>query len=64
MTLDDKLVFDLQCWDDVSRDAKDLISKLLIKDPKHRISLQTAMNHPWFSKARAKYENVTGGAAV
>ena len=49
MTLDDKLVFDLQCWDDVSRDAKDLISKLLIKDPAKRISLQTAMNHPWFS---------------
>ena len=57
MTLDDKLVFDLQCWDDVSSNAKDLITKLLIKDPKHRITLDAAMNHPWFNQARAKYEN-------
>lgn len=34
MTLDDKLVFDLSCWDDVSASAKDLVKKLLIKDPK------------------------------
>lgn len=34
MTLDDKLVFDLACWDDVSASAKDLVKKLLIKDPK------------------------------
>lgn len=34
MTLDDKLVFDLSCWDDVSASAKDLVTKLLTKDPK------------------------------
>ena len=32
MTLEDKLVFDLPVWDDVSNQAKDLVKKLLIKD--------------------------------
>ena len=48
MTLHDKLVFDLPCWDNVSASAKDLIKKLLTKDQKQRISLEQAMNHPWF----------------
>ena len=34
MTLDDKLVFDLPCWDNVTSMAKDLITRLLTKDPK------------------------------
>ena len=34
MTLDDKLVFDLPCWDQITPMAKDLITRLLIKDPK------------------------------
>lgn len=57
MTLDDRLVFDLPCWDNVSSAAKDLITKLLIKDPKQRISLDSAMEHPWFGPIRAKYAN-------
>ena len=56
MTLEDALVFDLAVWDDVSAHAKDLISKLLVKDPKRRISLEDAMNHPWFEHARRKHE--------
>ena len=56
MTLDDKLVFDLPCWDDVSSNAKDLITKLLLKDPSKRISLDKAMEHPWFAGARTRYE--------
>jgi len=55
MTLEDPLVFDLPCWDDVSDMAKDLITKLLVKDPKRRLSLNSAMEHPWFSKVRAKH---------
>lgn len=55
MTLDDKLVFDLPCWDQITPMAKDLIQRLLVKDPKQRISLESAMNHPWFDSVRAKY---------
>lgn len=29
MTLEEKLVFDLPCWNNISDSAKDLISKLL-----------------------------------
>ena len=39
MTLDDKLVFDLPCWNTVSASAKDLVTRLLLKDPKQRITL-------------------------
>ena len=49
MTLDDKLVFDLPCWDDVSQQAKELVQRLLTKDPRQRISLADAMAHPWFN---------------
>lgn len=66
MTLDDKLVFDLPCWDSITPMAKALIQNLLAKDPKQRISLDAAMAHPWFDGVRAKYaaqqESVTSPA--
>ena len=55
MTLDDKLVYDLPCWDNVTPMAKDLITRLLMKDPKQRITLDNAMAHPWFDSVRARY---------
>ena len=57
MTLNEKLVFDLPVWTQVSPTAKDFISKLLVKKPEHRISLDKAMSHPWFANARAKYSS-------
>lgn len=45
-------------WSPVSREAKDLISKLLTVDPKERISVTNALEHPWMqvrnTKLRAK----------
>lgn len=35
-------------WKKVSEDGKDLLSKLLTKDYKKRISASDALNHPWF----------------
>jgi serine/threonine protein kinase len=32
----------------VSDPAKDLITKLLVKNPENRITLDDAMNHAWF----------------
>jgi calcium-dependent protein kinase len=52
MTLEDRLVFDLPCWNNISSDAKDLISKLLQKDQKQRISLDEALAHKWFNSRR------------
>eukprot|EP00483_Globobulimina_turgida_P013131 UN13155 len=43
-------------WDVVSDDAKDLIKKLLIKNPNNRISLQDALKHKWFQNNKDKLE--------
>ena len=48
MTLNNKLEFDLPVWKQVSDQCKDLISKLLDKDPQRRISLDNALKHKWF----------------
>ena len=47
MTINDPLVFDLPCWQKVSDSAKNLITGLLIKDPKKRFTLDDAFKHPW-----------------
>ena len=39
-------------WKEISAEAKDLLSKLLEKDPKERIDLQSAMDHAWFDAIR------------
>jgi serine/threonine protein kinase len=39
----------------VSSEAKDLITKMLIKSPSRRISIKAALKHEWF----AKMESVT-----
>jgi len=35
-------------WSHISEEAKDLISKLLLKDPKKRLTAVQALEHPWF----------------
>jgi calcium-dependent protein kinase len=37
-------------WDIISNDAKDLIKKLLIKDPNKRYSAKESLAHPWIIK--------------
>lgn len=49
MTLENKLEFDLPCWDQISDECKDLLTKLLLKDPKKRISLESCLKHKWFN---------------
>ena len=41
-------------FDKLSSSGKDLIKKLMIMDPKKRISAQEALNHPWFKENRSK----------
>jgi len=36
-------------WEEVSDEAKDLISKLLVEDPHKRFSAEDAMNHKWLA---------------
>jgi len=35
-------------WDKISTNAKDLITNLLVLDPKLRLTAQEALQHPWF----------------
>jgi calcium-dependent protein kinase len=35
-------------WGKVTKNAKDLITKMLEKDPYKRISADEALTHPWF----------------
>ncbi|TRY54322.1 hypothetical protein DNTS_021299 [Danionella cerebrum] len=34
-------------WDNVSLNAKDLVRKLIVQDPKKRLTTQQALQHPW-----------------
>lgn len=43
-----KLNFSGSIWKKVSVEAKDLVSKMLTKDPKLRPSCKEVLQHPWF----------------
>jgi len=45
MTLENKLEFDLPCWNNITDQCKDLLIRLLVKDPSKRISLDLALKH-------------------
>lgn len=46
--LKSELAFDPADWGAVSPEAKDLVSKMLEKDPAKRITAETCQDHPWF----------------
>ena len=41
-------------WSKISEKAKDLVSKMLEKDPKDRITTKDALNHSWFNQSEAE----------
>ena len=43
---------DWQVWDDVSTEAKDLIMRLLDKNPLTRLSATEALDHSWFKQSK------------
>ena len=47
--LQQKLEFDPEDWTEISSEAKDLITRMLEKDPSGRITVNDAMKHHWFS---------------
>lgn len=49
-----KFSFHEKNWKDISENAKDFISQLLIKDPSKRPSAEDALNHPWIQEAFKK----------
>ncbi|CBZ52742.1 putative CAM kinase [Neospora caninum Liverpool] len=47
------LEFDDRYWGCVSAEAKDFISRLLMKDPRRRMNADEALAHPWFANGRS-----------
>eukprot|EP01017_Pseudomicrothorax_dubius_P039578 TRINITY_DN608_c0_g3_i1.p1 TRINITY_DN608_c0_g3~~TRINITY_DN608_c0_g3_i1.p1 ORF type:complete len:277 (+),score=58.21 TRINITY_DN608_c0_g3_i1:126-956(+) len=45
-----KFNFDSPKWAEVSKEAQDLITKLLVVDPKQRLSAEGILGHPWMKK--------------
>lgn len=39
-----------ECWDNISPECKDILSKMLIKNPKDRITVDDALLHPFFTR--------------
>lgn len=50
--LDCKYDLEDYVWERVSPDAKDLIQRLLKREPTERISLRDALKHPWITVRR------------
>lgn len=49
LILTKRLRFEGFVWEKISEDCKDLIRKLLEKDPKKRLTATEALNHKWFN---------------
>lgn len=47
---DGEVFFNGKIWDTVSMHAKDFIGKMLVVDPKKRITIAKALLHPWINK--------------
>jgi calcium-dependent protein kinase len=45
-------------WDKISAEAKDLVGKMLNKDPRLRINAKEALQHPWFHETTSAANNV------
>jgi serine/threonine protein kinase len=45
--IDVKYDFDDPAWDDVSEAPKEIIRKLLVKDPAQRLTASQLAEHPW-----------------
>lgn len=55
MTLHDSLEFDSPCWLSASSEAKDLIFKLLLKDPNQRMTMQSLFEHEWITQIKLSH---------
>lgn len=47
LTIEYEIEFD-EDWARISKDCKDLVSKLLTKDPEKRIDIKGVLNHRWY----------------
>ncbi len=53
----EKIKLDDDDWNEISAEVKDLIKKMLNRNPDERISAENALQHPWIKKPKEKKEN-------
>ena len=56
--------FDDESFHIISHEAKDFISKLLVKDIKHRMLAHDALNHSWLNKHKTEDNNITNSSSI
>jgi len=44
-----KYDFEVETWNNVSDEAKDFVSKILVNDPKTRLNCEQMLAHPWMA---------------
>lgn len=44
--------FNQKIWKSISKEAKDLVEKMLTVDPGKRIKIDEIIRHPWISKVK------------
>lgn len=49
MTIHTPINFDHPAWRHISNEGKDLVAKLLVKNPKKRITIKQALDHQWLA---------------
>ena len=47
--------FEKPVWKGVSDMAKDLIRRLIVRDPAHRLTAEEALQHPWIVNVRVRW---------
>lgn len=54
--LNQKLVLDGEEWEGISKEAKDLVNKMLVKNKKKRLSAADCLNHPWLKEELESFD--------
>ena len=57
-TIYKEISFNHPVWSTVSSEGKDLISKLLIKNRRDRITIKEALDHPWITGGDVDIRNL------
>lgn len=63
-TIYKEISFNHPVWSNISAEGKDLISKLLNKNRKDRITIKDALDHPWISGSDPKINDLRRKSSV
>lgn len=59
MTIQDPPSFSGRVWKRVSNDARHFVESLLPKEPKKRLNIKQAIDHPWLNINKTKKSNAS-----